>query len=192
MRNAKVGEFVLDAEISNSPSGLVWRAHRASDGRAAVVKLIAAHAREDVVARFHREERMVSKLAGCRVPALLGGGVGGPWHFLAFEQIEGWALRRILEVEGALPAARAVPIFAGLLDVLAQVHARGIVHRDVKPDNVVVASSGALHLVDFGLAKYAEDLVEDDESSELLTTDDTLLGSLAYMAPDPAAGSATR
>ena len=131
--------------------------------------------------RFLREIGIAAKLHHPHILPLLDSGEGGGHLFYVMPLVEGTSLRDRLDREGELPVGEAARILMQLADALASAHGEGIVHRDVKPSNVLLKGRHGL-IADFGVAKALE-----GESSEL-TTAGVTLGTPAYMAPEQASG----
>ena len=165
--------------------GVVWRAHDVVLGREVAVKEVAFPAsmpdaeRHSAQARVTREARAAARLNHPGVVTLYDvvthqGGV-----FIVMELVEAPTLADLVRVEGPLPPERVAEIGSQLASALEAAHRSGIVHREVKPDNVLVPQAGA-KLADFGVASLAGD--------PRLTTTGVVIGSPAYMAPEQAQG----
>ncbi len=140
--------------------------------------------------RFVQEARAASALNHPNILTVYEIGQLGDVHFIATELIRGKTLRERLHA-GALPVAEAVDIAAQVATALCAAHEAGIVHRDVKPENVMIRDDGIVKVLDFGLAKLAEaQPVEPEAETALgrLTRAGTLLGTVAYMSPEQARG----
>ena len=168
--------------------GVVWRAHDVVLGREVAVKEVAFPAsmpdaeRHSAQARVTREARAAARLNHPGAVTLYDvvthqGGV-----FIVMELVEAPTLAELVRAQGPLPPERAAEIGAQLAGALEAAHQAGIVHRDVKPDNVLVSQAGA-KLADFGVASLAGD--------PRLTTTGLVIGSPAYMAPEQAQGEPT-
>jgi eukaryotic-like serine/threonine-protein kinase len=166
--------------------GVVWRAHDVVLGREVAVKEVAFPAsipdaeRHSARARVTREARAAARLNHPGVVTLYDvvthqGGV-----FIVMELVEAPTLAELVRVEGPLSPERVAEIGSQLASALESAHRSGIVHRDVKPDNVLVPQAGAAKLADFGVASLAGD--------PRLTTTGVVIGSPAYMAPEQAQG----
>jgi eukaryotic-like serine/threonine-protein kinase len=176
-----LGDCALSELISSGPFGHVVTADRA--GSKVIVKALDASAPADVVTRFEREASLLARLSSERVPRLIHVGREHGHAFLVMSHVHGPTLRERL-VAGLPPLRETLGLFAGLLYALRDVHAAAVIHRDVKPENVVLSPSGPV-LVDFGIAKLHEEAsIAGDDAS--LTTRDALLGTLAYSAPEQA------
>lgn len=157
-------------------------AGRDAAGRDVAVK-IGLMSGPDVRARFAREARVLTRVGPPTTPALYGEGTtsdGRP--YLVMELLHGRSLASRLAAEGALALADALAIFSPLCTAVARVHAEGVVHRDLKPQNVLFRDHG-LALIDFGLARSRGD-AKDSEDTPALTRTGDRLGTALYMAPE--------
>jgi serine/threonine protein kinase len=173
-----LGDFRLEEVIGRGGMGVVYRARQLTLDRFAAVKVIAPEHSRDAVyrKRFLREARSAARVEHPHVvPVYQAGEVRG-LLYLAMRLVEGPDLKTLLAVEGSFEPARAVRLVCQLADALATAHARGLVHRDVKSRNVLVAGPHA-YLVDFGLARP----LRGDDS---LASEDQWAGTLDYMAPE--------
>jgi eukaryotic-like serine/threonine-protein kinase len=184
-----VNRYALKAPLGRGGMGVVWRAHDLVLGREVAVKEVAFPAgmpdteRHSAQARVTREARAAARLNHQAVVTLYDvvthpGGV-----FLVMELVEAPTLAELVRVEGPLAPERVVEIGAQLAGALEAAHRVGIVHRDVKPGNVLVPPAGTAKLADFGVASLAGD--------PRLTTTGMVIGSPAYMAPEQARGEPT-
>src|SRR4051812_22211680 len=137
----------------------------------------ALAADEEFVARFRREAKAAARLSSPTVVNVTDQGQDGGTVFLVMELVEGRTLRDRLRSEGPLPPAEALAVLDPVLEALAVAHAAGYVHRDVKPENVLIADDGRIKVGDFGLARAVD-------ASPLTATTGLLLGTVAYLAPE--------
>ncbi|MBN1965240.1 MAG: serine/threonine protein kinase, partial [Anaerolineae bacterium] len=175
--------YRLVEPLGRGGQALVYRAHdEALDRDVAIKFLLGERVRsEEASARFLREARAVARLAHANIMTLYDMGREGTWHYLVLEHIPGKNLHALLvERGGPLPVAAALVITRGVLEALACAHAHDIIHRDVKPENVMVTPDGQVKVTDFGLALSRGDV--------RLTRDDTLVGTILYMAPEAFGG----
>ncbi|HMG57105.1 MAG TPA: serine/threonine-protein kinase, partial [Kofleriaceae bacterium] len=161
LTNRTLGDFTVGAKLGEGGHGVVYRAEQRTLGRAAVIKVL--HARHgtqpELIQRFLREAQLASRLDhpyAAHVYAFGAEPDGLLW--IAMELVRGTTLRKVLAAQpgGRLALARMVPLLDGLCEVVHSAHELGIVHRDVKPDNVMVLSrAGRLFpkLLDLGIAK---------------------------------------
>jgi tRNA A-37 threonylcarbamoyl transferase component Bud32 len=131
--------------------------------------------------RFRREVAIARDAAGSRLVRVFDIGQAGDTVFLTMELVEGESLRELLS-RGPLPPERAVEIGAEVLRALADLHALGIVHRDVKPGNILLATTGEVKLADFGLARHWEG------TETRVTETEGLVGTVEYLSPEQALG----
>jgi serine/threonine protein kinase len=188
------GGYTLLAVVGVGGAAAVFEA-RDADGATVAVKLLHPHLRTNdaLVRRFQREAALLSLVnhPGI-VPILATGTDGDDLPFLVMPLLRGETLEELrLARGGTLPVPEAAGYALALLDVLAAVHAAGVVHRDVKPANVFRETGDRIRLLDFGLAGRLsggddDDSLDDDALS--LAEDGELLGTLAFMAPEQAAG----
>src|SRR6195952_1521973 len=137
----------------------------------------ALAADEEFVARFRREAKAAARLSSPTVVNVTDQGQDAGTVFLVMELVEGRTLRDLLGAEGALPPAEALAVLDPILEALAAAHAAGYVHRDVKPENVLISDDGRIKVGDFGLARAVD-------ASPLTATTGLLLGTVAYLAPE--------
>ena len=180
----------LERELGGGGMSRVYLVHDRRLGRRIVVKLLAPELASGVSAeRFEQEIRLAAGLQHPHiVPLLAAGEVAGlPYFTMPF--IEGESLRRRLDQGGPLPAPEAVRLLGQVASALAYAHARGLIHRDIKPDNVLLSPGGAM-VTDFGVAKAlrAATTTSAGPAASGLTAAGFALGTPAYMAPEQAVG----
>ncbi|MBL4847303.1 MAG: protein kinase [Planctomycetes bacterium] len=179
----RLGPFVLLGRLGQGGMGAVFRARDERSGEVVALKVLKGAGQDpSLLERFEREGRL---LAGLDHPGIVGlrSGleVSEGQAYYAMELVEGQDLRQVLRTRGALSAEEAVGIAKEVLAALSYAHARGVIHRDVKPPNVLMNSAGRARLADFGLARALE--------SSGLTRTGTVLGTPEYMAPEQAEGN---
>jgi len=170
--------YEIIEEIGRGGMGVVYKARQLDLDRIVAVKRILPEAGSfSTAARFSREKRTIAKLNHRNILTVFDAGEDeeGPW--LSMEYIEGGrTLKDRVEEEGALPEDEVISIGKSLCSALSNAHRLGIIHRDVKPANVLIAEDGTLKLSDFGLAR-------EGRSSDLSKTDSGM-GTMAYAAPE--------
>src|SRR2546430_10749733 len=175
--------YRLDNELGGGGMSRVFLAEEVRLGRQVVVKVLPPEMAAGVNAeRFEREIRLAAKLQHPHIVPLLSAGSQGDLLYYIMPRVEGESLRARLAHEHELPIGDTVRILRDVTDALAYAHGHGIVHRDVKPDNVLVSGKHAL-VADFGVAKA----VAESTGKTALTSLGVALGTPAYMAPEQAA-----
>jgi serine/threonine-protein kinase len=185
LESALGGTYTIDRELGGGGMSHVFAATETALGRKVVIKVVPAELGAGVnVDRFNREILLAANLQHPHiVPVLAAGEMNGiPYYTMPF--IDGLSLRARLE-QGPLPLSEVVSILRDVARALAYAHAHGVVHRDIKPDNVLL-SGGSATVTDFGIAK-AISASRSNESSSTLTQLGTSVGTPAYMAPEQAA-----
>ncbi|HQY63100.1 MAG: serine/threonine protein kinase [Myxococcales bacterium] len=186
-----VDRFVVVRVLGRGGMGVVYEARDERLGRAVALKVVSGHgaASPDRKRRFLREAKAAAAVAHANVARLLEVGEHDSSAYLVFEYVEGRTLRALLR-QGPVPFAEVVRIGRELALGLVAAHAAGVVHRDVKPENVILDATGMVKILDFGLAKWGEEGAPR-EVSEVLTAEGVVLGSPGYMSPEQALGKPT-
>jgi serine/threonine-protein kinase len=172
------GRYLLQERIASGGMASVWRARDEVLARTVAVKLLHDHlaADPDFRERFRREAISAAKLSHPFIVGIYDSGVDGDQVFLVMEFVEGVTLRDVIIDTGALPPGQAAAIGEKVARALDYAHSRGLVHRDVKPANILMGNDGAVKVADFGIAKA--------EAGDDLTRTGMILGTAAYVAPE--------
>jgi eukaryotic-like serine/threonine-protein kinase len=173
------GRYRLERPLGRGGMGSVYLAHDAELDRPVAVKLLAESLAGDTAfrTRFLREARLAARLSHPNVVAVFDAGeADGGRPYIVMEYVDGTTL----EGRGPLPPAEAVALAVQACHGLAHAHAAGLVHRDVKPHNLLLRRDGTLKVADFGIARAAE--------ATALTQIGSVLGTAAYLAPEQASG----
>ena len=178
--------YAVEKELGGGGMSRVFLAEETRLGRKVVVKVLPPEMAAGVNAdRFEREIQLAARLQHPHIVPLLTAGAAGDLLFYIMPYIEGESLRAKLAREHELPVGEAIRILKEVLDALHYAHSHRVVHRDIKPDNVLITGRHAV-VTDFGVAKAVSESSED----ETLTSPGVALGTPAYMAPEQAAGEA--
>lgn len=180
------GRYRLDALLGEGGMGKVYRGFDLTIEREVAIKIIQRDSdrTEEDAARFLREVRATAVVQNPHCVTLFDVGEDGGEAFLVMNLVEGESLAALLARETALPAARAVAIATQVCEALATAHAAGIVHRDVKPANIMLAQRDGRDFVtvlDFGIAKHTDQKTK-------LTAEGMIIGTIEYMSPEQIAG----
>jgi serine/threonine-protein kinase len=181
---SKFGGYEVESVVGLGGTGTLYRARQLRLDRLVALKLVEPDVARDPVIRerLRREARAVASLDHPNVVPLYEAGEEDGTVFVVTRWVDGTELGTLIEREGPLEPRRAARIAGQIADALEIAHEAGLVHRDVKPSNVIVTPEGHVYLTDFGLAKRAETAVG-------LTAADQVLGTVDYVAPEQIEGS---
>ncbi|HYB26322.1 MAG TPA: protein kinase [Solirubrobacteraceae bacterium] len=182
-RRVLAGRYRLDEVIGRGGMSTVYRGTDLALDREVAVKVAMDPLLErDPVyaARFKREARAAAAIPNPGVVTVFDAGADGPTRYIVMEYVEGRDLADILRDEAPLASTRAADIAAQVADTLAAAHAAGIVHRDIKPGNVMVTPQDRVKVLDFGIARLSDGVT--------LTQTASVLGTAPYMSPEQAMG----
>jgi eukaryotic-like serine/threonine-protein kinase len=189
---ATLGGFRIDAVLGEGGMGVVYRGFDLALERHVAIKTLRIDAAGARV-RFHREARLQAKMRHRHVVTLHSVGEHAGLTYIVMDFIAGETLTRILQRDGALPESRALDIADALAAALEAAQARGLIHRDVKPSNVLIERDGNVLLTDFGLAKEVTNrdtplAMPVAAPADGLTEAGAVLGTPGYLAPETRAG----
>lgn len=171
------GRYRVDARIAVGGMATVYRAVDTRLDRVLALKVMHPTLAADVsfVERFIREAKSVARLAHPNVVQVFDQGTDGPYVYLAMEYVAGCTLRDVLRERGALQPRAALDILEPVLAALGAAHRAGFVHRDMKPENVLIGDDGRVKVADFGLVRAVDTVTN---------TTGSVLGTVSYLAPE--------
>ncbi len=178
-----LGPYELVERLGGGGMGVVYRALHRSLGQQRAVKVLPSYLStdQDFVERFRREAAVAASLRHPHIVLVYDVGEQDDLHYIVMELVDGRPLSDLLHPQSPLPFDRAARLLRQLGDALDYAHARGVVHRDVKPGNVLVGAGDRVTLADFGIARALE--------GTRLTLTGTIIGTPDYMAPEVAMGA---
>ncbi len=172
--------YRVDERVARGGMATVYRATDTRLDRTIALKVMHHSFAEDpdFVARFTREARAAARLSNPHIVKVFDQGQDGSTIFLAMEYVPSRTLRDVLNERKQLPVEEALAVIDPVLQALAAAHAESVVHRDVKPENILIADDGHVYVTDFGLARAT------NSSSTQHITSGLLLGTVAYLSPE--------
>src|SRR5215216_2297880 len=176
------GRYRLDAQVGTGGMSTVYRAFDSTLERRVAIKLMHRDIAgdSDQLERFRREARAVAQLSHPHVVGVIDAGEEDGRPYIVFEYVEGETLKDRIRRLGRLPVDEAIAYAIEVARALGAAHARGIVHRDVKPQNVLVDEEGSAKVTDFGIARSMDD--------SGITAEGRVLGTTDYVSPEQALG----
>ncbi|MTV25300.1 protein kinase [Nitriliruptoraceae bacterium ZYF776] len=178
-RTRLADRYQLEDRIASGGAAVVWRAFDETLARTVAIKLLHPHHANDatVVERFERESVSAAQLNHPNVVRIYDTGREEELVYLVMEHVDGPSLREVLRSRGPLDPTVVAAIGEQVAAALGEAHAHGLVHRDVKPANILIASDGTVKVTDFGIAKALD-------ADATLTNPGTVVGTAAYVAPE--------
>jgi protein kinase-like protein len=189
LQRALGDEFTVGALLGEGGFAAVFRVRDTALQRDVAIKVIDLGLTPSpaLAERFVREARTVARLEHANiVPIYKVGGYKNEVLYIVMRCVDGPSIRKLLETEQRLPIADAARVTRQVAEALAHAHRHGIVHRDIKPDNILLDSTGRVVVTDFGIAKAAE-----AATTAQLTTEGMVVGTPQYMSPEQATGDST-
>ena len=179
-----IGPYVILDRLGEGGRGRVFKAQHKLMGRLVALKIIAPHlaSRSRSIARFHREMRLLGRLDHPNVVRAFDADQTGDHFYLVMEYVAGRDLERLLEDRGSLAPTEVANFMAQAALGLSHAHDRGIVHRDIKPTNLILSDEGQVKVLDLGLGA----LIESDSQTSFATAAGHSVGTLRYMSPEQA------
>ncbi len=182
MINRKIRNFEIKELIATGGMAAIYKATQLSLDRTVAIKILHGHLAQDrdFIVRFEREAKAAANLQHENIVNILDFGSENEIYFIAMEYVDGKSLKEILSQVKFIPQEIALAIAVEISKGLGYAHQKGVVHRDVKPANILIGYDGTVKIADFGLAQ-AQDLTS-------ITVTGSIVGTPAYMSPEQAAG----
>ena len=176
------GRYRLLEQVGVGGMAIVYRAVDENTNHFVAVKLLRPDLANDAdyVTRFQREAEAASKMTHHNIVNLTDVGLDGENRFLVMEYVSGKTLKQVIQEKGRLSPRAATQITIRILSALQHAHENGIIHRDIKPQNILVNNEGHIKVADFGIARMA--------NASTLTRGDVVMGSVHYFSPEQASG----
>jgi serine/threonine protein kinase len=187
------GNYRIDDKLGEGGMGVVYRATDTELGRAVAIKTLLTDPsldQEGLAARFLREAKAASRLQHPSIVTIHHFGVEGNTRYIVMEYVEGKTLKKIIGNE-PMPISTLLEIAIQVADGLAMAHEKGVIHRDMKAENVMVTTRGQVKILDFGLAKLnepAQTTTTDDAETVYKTQEGLAIGTVSHMSPEQALG----
>lgn len=177
------GRYEIQEKVGSGGMADVYRGFDTQEGRTVAIKVLKPEYSNDpqYLRRLRLEAQAMVQLKNEHIVSLYDMGSEGDTHYLVLEYISGRTLRELMDDKGKLPARQAVSIACDVLDGLSHAHRMGLIHRDVKPQNIMITDSGCIKLADFGIAKFTGAATKTYSGNEAL-------GSVYYISPEQAKG----
>lgn len=183
---SRLGKYRIDGTIGKGAMGVVYRGYDEDIERPVALKMLHSHLLgddmgEELAVRFRQEAKAAARCMHTNIVAVFDYGIYGGEHYIVMEYVEGSDLKSLLRGKSRMELPQAVRIVSQVLSALEYAHGNGVVHRDIKPGNVLLMHDGRVKVTDFGIARL--------ESSELTQTG-FMLGTPNYMSPEALRGQA--
>ncbi|MCK6482655.1 MAG: protein kinase [Phycisphaerae bacterium] len=181
----RIGGYEIVKRLSRGGQGVVYLARQPGTRREVALKVLprSSDEQDGALARFRREAQAAARLNHPNIVTVYESGVAGGLNYIAMEYIEGQSLAQLLRHKTPLLEPQILEIARSVARALQHAHARGVLHRDVKPGNILVTRTGLVKLTDFGLAKY------EGTQLSFQTTAGRVFGTPAFISPEQAAGA---
>ena len=176
------GRYRIDALLGEGGMAAVMSAYDLKENRNVAVKMLKEEMTDDkqAVKRFINESKAIAAMNHPNIVKVYDVVVASDTKYLVMEYIEGESLRDYMDRNGAIPFDKTVSILSQILDALEHAHEKGVIHRDIKPQNIIMMKNGKVVVTDFGIAKMADSEATGDEKA---------MGTVYYISPEQAEGS---
>jgi serine/threonine-protein kinase len=173
-----IGNYKIISKLGSGGMAVVYKAHELSLNRIVALKVLSSHLSEnnEFIKRFEREARAAAKLNHPNIIQIYAIGEEEGIHFFSMEYVKGKTLAEIIEEEKKLTYDKAIPIIIQTAEALSEAHKHGIVHRDMKPSNIMVNNNGTVKVTDFGIAYVSQETK--------LTKSGSIIGTPEYLSPE--------
>ena len=184
---SRLGRFEISTVLGQGSMGVVYLANDPQIDRPVAIKTVRPEAlrgedASEIEERFRKEARLAGRLQHSNIVTIYDVGRDGDVYFIAMEYVDGKPLTRYLAGGGEIPLSAKIAIVRQTADALAHAHERGVLHRDIKPGNILVAKDGRVKVTDFGIGRFTAAGTSD------LTRTGQMIGSPAYMSPEQIRG----
>ena len=183
---SRLGRFEISTVLGQGAMGVVYLANDPQIDRPVAIKTVRPEGRgegaQEIEDRFRKEARLAGRLQHPNIVTIYDVGRDGDVFFIAMEYVDGRPLTRYLTAADELPLTAKIAIVRQTAEALAHAHERGVVHRDIKPGNILVARDGRVKVTDFGIGRFTAASTSD------LTRTGQMIGSPAYMSPEQVRG----
>lgn len=179
------GRYEIIEILGVGGMAVVYKAYDNIDGRIVAVKILKDEfiANEDFRRRFKNESKAIALLSHPNIVKVYDVSYGDRLQYIVMEYVDGITLKEYIEQQGTINTREAIYFLTQILRALQHAHDKGIVHRDIKPQNIMLVSDGTIKVTDFGIARFSR--------SETSTMTDKAIGSVHYISPEQAKGSVT-
>jgi eukaryotic-like serine/threonine-protein kinase len=190
---SRLGPYEIIAPLGAGGMGEVYRARDARLDRDVAIKVLPEHLAQDPAAlkRFEREAKAIAALSHPNILNIHDFGEQTGFSYAVMELLDGVTLRQLI-AGSPVPVQKALNIAIEIADGLAAAHSKGVIHRDLKPDNIFITADQRVKILDFGLARWAEPVSKEEksqlETGSMQTQAGTILGTLSYMSPEQVRG----
>ena len=189
MIDTSIGAYRIDSKLGEGGMGVVYRATDTALDRTVAIKTLIAGEDPDSEARFLREAKLASRLQHPSIVTIYHFGVHEHSRYIVMEFVEGKTLKKIINGK-PMPVVQLCELAVQAGDALAVAHEKGVIHRDMKAENVMVTSRGQVKILDFGLAKLkeSEQVTGNEETAVFKTQEGLVVGTVSHMSPEQAMG----
>ena len=181
------GRYVVQAIVGTGGMAVVYRAFDKKKNRIVAIKVLRPEyeSDEEFVRRFSREAEAASKVSHENIVNMLDVGIDGDMRYIVMEYVDGQTLKEMIRQRGAIHPDTAIRMTIRILAAVDHAHRNGIVHRDIKPQNILVDNQGRVKVADFGIARMK---ASQTTALEEGNTAGSALGSVHYFSPEQARG----